>query len=56
MPRVLFISGYPDDAIIIHGTLGVGITFLAKPFSPEQLGGKVIEALQSPSLGSVSEI
>jgi two-component system cell cycle sensor histidine kinase/response regulator CckA len=49
-PRVLFISGYTDDAIIVHSCSGVGISFLAKPFNPEQLGSKVREALQNESL------
>ncbi len=51
MTRALFISGYPDDAIMVHESSGGGISFLAKPFKPEQLVNKVREALENVSLG-----
>jgi signal transduction histidine kinase len=38
---VLFMSGYTDDAIVQHGVLKEGATFIQKPFSPEELAGKV---------------
>jgi FixJ family two-component response regulator len=42
---VLFISGFPDEAIAHHGVLTPGIAFLQKPFSPAALAQKVREVL-----------
>jgi hypothetical protein len=44
--RVLFMSGYADDAIMRHG-LPAGVNFIQKPFSPEQLAIKVREILET---------
>jgi PAS domain S-box-containing protein len=46
--KVLFVSGYTDNAIIRHGVLEPGIAFLQKPFSPESLARKVREVLDLP--------
>jgi transcriptional regulator with GAF, ATPase, and Fis domain len=35
--KVLFVSGYTDDAIVHHGVLEPGTAFLEKPFNPKQL-------------------
>jgi two-component system cell cycle sensor histidine kinase/response regulator CckA len=43
--KVLFISGYTDDAILHHGVREEGIAFLQKPFSPHALAMKVREVL-----------
>ncbi len=39
--RVLFTSGYTDDAIAQHGVLQEGVRYLAKPFGPQALAAKV---------------
>jgi PAS domain S-box-containing protein len=44
--RVVYMSGYTEDAIVQHGVLKPGITFLNKPFNSETLGAKIREALE----------
>jgi PAS domain S-box-containing protein len=43
--RVVYMSGYTDDAIVRHGILDVDTTFLQKPFTPQELVRKVREIL-----------
>jgi hypothetical protein len=45
--KVLFISGYTDDAIVHHGVTERNMAFLGKPFSPEALSRKVRETLDA---------
>ncbi|MFY9552579.1 MAG: PAS domain S-box protein [Thermoanaerobaculia bacterium] len=45
--RLLFMSGYTDDAIIRHRVLEPGTAFLQKPFTPASLARKVREVLNT---------
>jgi PAS domain S-box-containing protein len=44
--RVIYMSGYTEEAIVQHGVLKPGIAFLHKPFTSETLGAKIREVLE----------
>lgn len=51
--RVLYMSGYTDDAIVHHGVLEPGVALLQKPFVLTELWCKVRDVLDGgrPSEG-----
>jgi signal transduction histidine kinase len=51
--RLLYMSGYTDEAIVKTGVLDEGKPFLQKPFTPMQLATKIREVLDEPETGSL---
>jgi two-component system, cell cycle sensor histidine kinase and response regulator CckA len=47
--KVLFMSGYSEEAIAHHGVLGPGTAFLEKPFTPDGLARKVRDVMTCAS-------
>lgn len=45
--RVLFMSGYTDEAIVHHGIVDSGIAFIQKPFSERALAQKIRDVLDA---------
>jgi len=46
--KVLYMSGYTDNAIVHHGILDSGIAYLQKPIVPGTLARRVREVLDTP--------
>jgi len=47
--KILYMSGYTDNAIIRHGVLEKGVNYIQKPFTMEALARKVREVLDKDS-------
>ena len=47
--RVMYMSGYTDDAVVRHDILEDNAPYLQKPFAPDALARKVREALDAAS-------
>jgi CheY-like chemotaxis protein len=45
--KVLFMSGYTDEAIVHHGIVDSGIDFIQKPFSERALAQKIRDVLDT---------
>jgi CheY-like chemotaxis protein len=49
--KVLYMSGYTDDATAVHGAFWGGVPLLQKPFTPAQLAERVRMALDNKADG-----
>jgi len=45
--KVLYMSGYTEDAVQLRGLLSPGVAYLQKPFTPEKLTHRVREVLDA---------
>ena len=45
--KVLYMSGYTDDAVMRHGIFYSSLAFIQKPLTPEALARKVRQALDA---------
>jgi DNA-binding response OmpR family regulator len=54
--RVLFMSGYADEAVTRHGSLERGAAYLEKPFSGRELARAVRDTLDRPAVASEKQL
>jgi signal transduction histidine kinase/CheY-like chemotaxis protein len=54
--KVLFMSGYTENAIVHHGRLDDGVHLISKPFKREQLAQKVAEVLGMDGASAPSNV
>ena len=47
--RLLYMSGYADQAIVHHGVLDADVAYLPKPFTTEAIARRVREVLDAPA-------
>jgi two-component system, cell cycle sensor histidine kinase and response regulator CckA len=45
--KVVYMSGYSDEAVARHGGMAHDTPFLQKPFTPERLHNKILEVLSN---------
>jgi signal transduction histidine kinase/ActR/RegA family two-component response regulator len=53
--RILYMSGFTEDAVIRNGSLCDSAAFLPKPFSPSQLLSLVRKLLDAPARGQTAQ-
>jgi DNA-binding NtrC family response regulator len=54
--RVLYMSGYGENAIVNHGVLEPGIQFIAKPITPKGLLRRIREVLAAPGVAAAQPV
>jgi CheY-like chemotaxis protein len=53
--RILYMSGFTEDAVVRNGILNDSVAFIQKPFSPSQLLSLVRKLLDAPAVGQTAE-
>jgi two-component system, cell cycle sensor histidine kinase and response regulator CckA len=54
--RVMFVSGYTDDAVVRNGVRQAEVAFLQKPFSPDALSRKVRTVLDGAGVNRSADV